>query len=106
MEVLPGHAGVPLCLGERASRCAGSTSITSRWTTPSAWCGTFFITDRFGSRIDAEDERAALRTAVSLTKQFTHFLTSAPDPAAAIHAFDQLVDVVVAREKGAARRRS
>ena len=60
----------------------------------------FFITDRFGSRIDAEDERAALRTAVSLTKQFTHFLTSAPDPAAAIHAFDQLVDVVVAREKG------
>jgi glutamate-ammonia-ligase adenylyltransferase len=58
----------------------------------------FFISDRFGKRIDAEDERAALRTAVGLTKQFTHFLTSAPDPAAAIHAFDQLVDVVVARD--------
>jgi glutamate-ammonia-ligase adenylyltransferase len=58
----------------------------------------FFVSDRSGRRIDADDERAALRTAVGLTKQFTHFLTSAPDPAAALHAFDQFVDAVVAHE--------
>jgi [glutamine synthetase] adenylyltransferase / [glutamine synthetase]-adenylyl-L-tyrosine phosphorylase len=57
----------------------------------------FFISDRARRPIETEEERVALRTAVNLTKQFTHVLTSAPDPAAAIHAFDQLVDAVVAR---------
>jgi glutamate-ammonia-ligase adenylyltransferase len=61
----------------------------------------FFIAKRAGGRIESAEERAALRLAVGLIKQFTHFLPSAPDPAHAIRAFDQLLDRVM--EAGVAR---
>lgn len=56
----------------------------------------FLVSRRDGSRIDSEDERARLRLAVALIKQFTHFLPWAPDPALALKGFDQLLDRLLA----------
>lgn len=52
----------------------------------------FHISDRRGRRIDDRRERERLRMAVALIKQFTHFLSGAPDPASAMRYFDQLLD--------------
>jgi glutamate-ammonia-ligase adenylyltransferase len=52
----------------------------------------FLVAHRDGSRIASEDERARLRLAVAVIKQFTHFLPWAPDPALALKDFDQLLD--------------
>lgn len=56
----------------------------------------FLVSRRDGRRIDSEDERARLRLAVALIKQFTHFLPWAPDPALALKDFDQLLDRLLA----------
>jgi [glutamine synthetase] adenylyltransferase / [glutamine synthetase]-adenylyl-L-tyrosine phosphorylase len=61
----------------------------------------FYISDRQGRKIEGEREQQALRVAVVLIKQFTHFLQSAPDPARAIQHFDQLLDKIM--EGGAER---
>lgn len=54
----------------------------------------FFIADRRGGKIEGR-EQEALRTAVVLIKQFTHFLPRAPDPAKASRHFDQFLDRVM-----------
>jgi [glutamine synthetase] adenylyltransferase / [glutamine synthetase]-adenylyl-L-tyrosine phosphorylase len=55
----------------------------------------FFITNRWGSKIAEGLEQERLRTAVGMIKQFTHFLTDAPDPAKAMRHFDQFLDKIV-----------
>src|SRR4029077_9595210 len=58
----------------------------------------FAITHRDGRRIEGEPDQQALRLAVVLIKQFTHFLPAAPDPARALRSFDQLLDRVMTSE--------
>jgi len=55
----------------------------------------FFITNRWGKKISDGLEQERLRTAVGMIKQFTHFLTDAPDPAKAMRHFDQFLDKIV-----------
>lgn len=52
----------------------------------------FAIARRDGRRIEDETDLQALRLAVALIKQFTHFLPWAPDPGLALRDFDQLLD--------------
>ena len=52
----------------------------------------FLVSDRRGGKIESAAEQDALRTAIVLTKQFTHVLPWAPDPAKAARHFDQLLD--------------
>jgi len=52
----------------------------------------FFISDRWGRKIEDEREQKTLSMAVVLIKQFTYFLPSAPDPAKALRHFDQFLD--------------
>jgi glutamate-ammonia-ligase adenylyltransferase len=54
----------------------------------------FFIADRWGRKIENEEEQERLRTAVVLIKQFTRFLPEAPDPARAMRHFDQFLDKI------------
>lgn len=54
----------------------------------------FYISDRRGRKVESDADRHALRIAVVLIKQFTYFLSGAPDPARAIRYFDQLLDRV------------
>jgi glutamate-ammonia-ligase adenylyltransferase len=56
----------------------------------------FLIASRDGRKIEDESQLGTLRAAVALLKQFTHLLPLAPDPAAALRAFSQLVDRVMA----------
>jgi glutamate-ammonia-ligase adenylyltransferase len=56
----------------------------------------FLIASRDGRKIEDESQLGTLRAAVALLKQFTHLLPFAPDPAAALRAFSQLVDRVLA----------
>jgi [glutamine synthetase] adenylyltransferase / [glutamine synthetase]-adenylyl-L-tyrosine phosphorylase len=53
-----------------------------------------------GGRIEGEDEQQTLRLAIALIKQFTHFLPWAPDPARALHHFDQFLDRVMSAGAG------
>jgi [glutamine synthetase] adenylyltransferase / [glutamine synthetase]-adenylyl-L-tyrosine phosphorylase len=62
----------------------------------------FHVSDRRGAKIESAGEQDALRTAIVLTKQFTHVLPWAPDPAKAARHFDQLLDKLM--EKGARPR--
>ncbi|HEY5593732.1 MAG TPA: hypothetical protein VIL61_01060 [Nitrospiria bacterium] len=55
----------------------------------------FYIADRRGRKIRGDPDQKALRMALVLIKQFTHFLPWAPDPAKAIRYFDQLLDKVI-----------
>ena len=63
----------------------------------------FAITRRDGRRIEDEDDQEALRLAVALIKQFTHFLPWAPDPALALRAFDQFLDQLMSEGPEALR---
>ena len=47
---------------------------------------------RRGGKITSDEGQQELRLIVALIKQFTHFLTAAPDPAKALQHFDQFVD--------------
>jgi glutamate-ammonia-ligase adenylyltransferase len=58
----------------------------------------FAISGRHGGRIDAPEQQAALRMAVSLIKQFIHFLPGAPDPHHAVRYFDQFLDALMERQ--------
>src|SRR6185503_4664209 len=51
----------------------------------------FHVSHRFGGKVEAEADQEALRLAIVLTKQFTHVLPRAPDPAMATRHFDQLL---------------
>ncbi len=55
----------------------------------------FYVRGRHGRKIETPSEQQELRTTAVLIKQFTHFLTWAPDPAKAIEHFDQFLDQVL-----------
>jgi len=55
----------------------------------------FFIVDPWGNKILKAREKERLCLAVLTTKQFTRFITDAPDPAKAMHHFDQFLDRLV-----------
>jgi len=55
----------------------------------------FYIRGRHGQKIVDRAEQEELRFAAALIKQFTHFLTWAPDPAKAIEYFDRFLDRIL-----------
>lgn len=55
----------------------------------------FYISDRRGKKIKHEEDKKALRVSAILIKQFTHFLTGAPDPTMAIGHYDQFLDKIL-----------
>jgi [glutamine synthetase] adenylyltransferase / [glutamine synthetase]-adenylyl-L-tyrosine phosphorylase len=55
----------------------------------------FFISNRWGRKIEDPSEQERLRMAVSMTTRFTSFLPEAPDPARALRHFDQLLDKLI-----------
>src|SRR5207249_895619 len=55
----------------------------------------FDIGGRHGRKIVDPAEQQELRLTAALIKQFTHFLTSAPDPAKAIDYFDRFLDRIL-----------
>jgi glutamate-ammonia-ligase adenylyltransferase len=52
----------------------------------------FFIVDRWNKKIRKPAEQRRLTLAVRMIKQFTRFVTEAPDPARAMQHFDQFLD--------------
>ncbi len=60
----------------------------------------FGVTDRHGRKVTDPRGQAALRMTTILIKQFTHCLSSAPDPAKALAHFDQLLDKVLDQAPG------
>ena len=52
----------------------------------------FFVRGRYGQKIEGQTEQQELTAAAAFIKEFTHFLTWAPDPAKALEHFDQLLD--------------
>ena len=54
-----------------------------------------YISDRRGKKITRERDKKALAISAVLIKQFTHFLTGAPDPTKAIAHFDRLLDQIL-----------
>jgi glutamate-ammonia-ligase adenylyltransferase len=52
----------------------------------------FFVRGRQGQKIEGQTEQQELTAAAAFIKEFTHFLTWAPDPAKALEHFDQLLD--------------
>ena len=55
----------------------------------------FFIADRWDNKIKEGPEQERLSLAVRMIKQFTRFITDAPDPATAMQHFDQFLDRLV-----------
>jgi glutamate-ammonia-ligase adenylyltransferase len=53
---------------------------------------TLYVSRHRGGKITSEAGQRELRLIVALIKQFTHFLTIAPDPVKALRHFDQLLD--------------
>jgi len=51
-----------------------------------------FVQGRTGGKINAADEQQELMSTAALIKEFSHFLTWAPDPGKALEHFDQLLD--------------
>ncbi|HKX28857.1 MAG TPA: hypothetical protein VJ302_14260 [Blastocatellia bacterium] len=58
----------------------------------------FFIADKWGRKIESEQEQARLRSAVVLIKQFTLSLPEAPDAARALRHFNQFLDKIAEEE--------
>ena len=52
----------------------------------------FFVRGRTGGKIDDAQEQQELTSTAALIKEFSHFLTWAPDPGKALDHFDQLLD--------------
>ena len=52
----------------------------------------FFVRGRNGRKIQDSAEQQELKLTATLIKQFTHFLTWAPDPAKALDYFDRFLD--------------
>ncbi len=55
----------------------------------------FFVRNRYGQKLVDPKDQQQLRLTAVLIKQFTHALTWAPDPAKALEAFDQFLDLIV-----------
>ncbi len=63
----------------------------------------FYVRNRYGQKVLDQVDQQQLRLTAVLIKQFTHALTWAPDPAKALEAFDQFLDLIMeesARSKG------
>lgn len=52
----------------------------------------FFVRDRQGQKIVTDEAQQELMVAAALIKEFTHFLTWAPDPSKALDHFDQFLN--------------
>jgi glutamate-ammonia-ligase adenylyltransferase len=52
----------------------------------------FFVRGRHGHKIEEPSDQQELRLTATFIKQFTHFLTWAPDPAKALDHFDRFLD--------------
>jgi len=59
-----------------------------------------YVRGRHGQKIEGQKEQQALSTVVALLKEFTHFLTWAPDPTKALEHFHQLLDQLLEEEHG------
>lgn len=55
----------------------------------------FFVRNRHGQKLTDPADQQQLRLTAVLIKQFTHALTWAPNPAKALEAFDQFLDLIV-----------
>lgn len=55
----------------------------------------FYVRGRHGHKIEDATELQELKLTATLIKQFTHFLTWAPDPAKAIDSFDHFLDRIL-----------
>ncbi len=64
----------------------------------------FYVRNRHGQKLTDPVDQQHLRLTAVLIKQFTHALTWAPDPAKALEAFDQFLDLTVQDTKGKAQR--
>jgi [glutamine synthetase] adenylyltransferase / [glutamine synthetase]-adenylyl-L-tyrosine phosphorylase len=64
----------------------------------------FYVRNRHGQKITDPVDQQHLRLTAVLIKQFTHALTWAPDPAKALEAFDQFLDMTVQDTKGKQQR--
>jgi glutamate-ammonia-ligase adenylyltransferase len=64
----------------------------------------FYIRNRHGQKLTDPVDQQHLRLTAVLLKQFTHALTWAPDPAKALEAFDQFLDLTVQDTKSKAQR--
>lgn len=60
----------------------------------------FYVRNRYGQKLTDPVDQQHLRLTAVLIKQFTHALTWAPDPAKALEAFDQFLDLTVQDTKG------
>ncbi len=60
----------------------------------------FYVRNRHGRKLIDPLDQQHLRLTAVLIKQFTHALTWAPDPAKALEAFDQFLDLTVQDTKG------
>ncbi len=52
----------------------------------------FFVKSRQGQKFVTAEEQQELRVAAALLKEFTHYLTWAPDPSKALNHFDKFLD--------------
>ena len=66
----------------------------------------FYIRNRFGQKLLDPGDLEQLRLTAVLIKQFTHALTWAPDPAKALEAFDQFLDLVLEGSRQAGRNQA
>ena len=66
----------------------------------------FYIRNRFGQKLLDPGDLEQLRLTAVLIKQFTHALTWAPDPAKALEAFDQFLDLVLEGSRQAGRKQA
>lgn len=60
----------------------------------------FHVRGRHGGKIEDQAEQQELRFTAALLKQFTQFLTQAPDPAKAIEYFDRFLDRMLEEGSG------
>jgi glutamate-ammonia-ligase adenylyltransferase len=66
----------------------------------------FYVRNRHGQKLTDPVDQQHLRLTAVLIKQFTHALTWAPDPAKALEAFDQFLDLTVQDTKGKAQQQA
>ena len=58
----------------------------------------FFVRDRHGQKIVATQEQQELTVAAALIKEFTHYLTWAPDPGKALNHFGHFLDQLLEQQ--------
>ena len=66
----------------------------------------FYVRNRYGQKVIDQADQQQLRLTAALIKQFTHALTWAPDPAKALEAFDQFLDLIVEESRQAGKKQA